>query len=55
MQVFVSNELEKSINTHSMYSYSNVENNRIGTEGCRFLSQARWNNLKADLRIIHNI
>ena len=46
MQLSIEVELEQPPNTRPMYQLWYLDYNNIGAEGCRYLSQSKWNNLQ---------
>ena len=56
MQISIAVELEQPPNTQPMYQLWYLDDNEIGAEGCKYLSQSKWNNLQTlDLRISYGI
>ena len=46
MQLYIAVEVEQPPNTQLMYQLWYLGNNNIGAEGCKYLSQSKWNNLQ---------
>ena len=56
MQISITVEVEQPPNTQPMYQLWYLDSNNIGDEGCKYLSQSKWNNLqKLDLGISYGI
>ncbi len=37
--------MEKYKTNHSLYLYFNLDSNKVNDQGCKFLLEAKWNNL----------
>ena len=46
MQLSIAFEVEQPPKTQLMYQLWYLESNNIGAEGCKYLSQSKWNNLQ---------
>ena len=46
MQISIAVELEQPPNTLPEYQLWYLDSNNIGAEGCKYLSQSKWNNLQ---------
>ena len=46
MRISIAGEVERPPKTLPMYQLWYLDDNKIGAEGCKYLSESKWNNLQ---------